>query len=102
MSTNNRVVTLLALFGVALGIGLWWKYSTVPYVHLTCVDRFSQTAFQTDLRTEHVVIKQNAYYLYRSDWTLTIVPRSDNLVCTLSRHYPDRLLSGGSPRAAPE
>jgi hypothetical protein len=58
------------------------------HVHLACVDQFTQQSFQTDRSVTRVEVWPEAYALHRTDGTLTVIQRTDNMVCNLSTEYP--------------
>jgi hypothetical protein len=68
------------------------------HVHLACVDPFTQQSFQTDRSITRVEVWPEAYALHRNDGTLTVIQRTDNMVCNLSTEYqPD----ANTPNQAP-
>lgn len=81
----------LAVF-LVVGAAYWAggvvrQYLNVDYVSLACVDAFSRQSFQTDNNVVRVEAWPEAYAITNRDGTLTLVPRSENLVCSLSREY---------------
>lgn len=78
-----------AIIGALLGVGLAAAVdSYLPkFVSLACVEQFSGRAFHTDNTVRQVEVGSTAYIVTRFDGVVTLVPRTDTLVCSLSREY---------------
>ena len=94
---RDWIYSLGAVVSVALIVGAaYWaggivqRYLYPHYVSLACVDAFTKQGFQTDHNVLTVEVRDAAYALNNRDGTLTLIPRTDNLVCSLSEEYlPD-------------
>ena len=80
------IAVLLA--AVVLGPLVLFTKSVSEYVHLACADPFSQQSFQTDRSVVRIEVWPEAYALHRTNGALTVIQRTDNMVCNLSTEYP--------------
>lgn len=83
MLLATGVVSLAFLLGSAVR-----QHVLKVHVHLACVDPFTQQSFQTDRSITRVEVWPEAFALHRSDGALTLIQRTDNMVCNLSTEYP--------------
>lgn len=96
--SEERIGLILSvlILVAGIGLGLLISRSLAPgYISLACVDGFTGKIFQTNRAASKVEVTDQAFIVYGNNGDITLMPRTDNLICTLSEDYAD---AGQAPR----